>query len=94
MGHLKAVRKTRLRVVKQKLYEKSDNAMADYLADLRLRDHYTATKLTLTDLLWLIKKNKAASEERAAKNRRLRMFSVDGNIPSDFRQRPKRVVLA
>jgi hypothetical protein len=84
----------KLRVVKQEQYKKSANAFADMLLDLRLREYYTSDKIWIPDWLAVIKSNGRAMAERVAERRRLRFLTIDGNIPQDFHQTGKRVVLA
>jgi hypothetical protein len=94
VGSRRAV-KPKLRVVKKReRYKKDENIFAAVLLDLRLRQYYTTDKLPLQDLLATLKKQKAAMIERVAKRRRLRLFSIDGNIPPESRPPAKRVVLA
>jgi hypothetical protein len=80
--------------VRRERYKKDENIFAAVLLDLRLRQFYTSEKFPLTDLLTIIKKRKAELDDRVAKRRRLRLFSIDGNIPPESRPRAKRVVLA
>jgi hypothetical protein len=93
MGSRRAV-KSKLRVVRRERYKKDENIFAAVLLDLRLRQYYTTTKLPLVDMIWTIKKQKVELDERVAKRRRLRLFSIDGNIPPESRRSAKRVVLA
>jgi hypothetical protein len=86
--------KSKLRVVRRERYKKDENIFAAVLLDLRLRQYYTSEKFPLVDMIYLIKKRKTELDERVAKRRRLRLFSIDGNIPPESRPPAKRVVLA
>jgi hypothetical protein len=92
MGQGRAIKKSRLRIVKEIPYD--DSGFAGVLLDRRLRFYYTSPHLDLCDMIRLIHKRHREMLERVAERRRLRFFSIEGTLPADSSRTAKRVVLA
>jgi hypothetical protein len=93
MGQGRAVKKSRLRIVREIPFE-HDAGIEAVLLDRRLRFYYTSPHLDLCDMIWLVHKRHREMLERVAERRRLRFFSIEGTLPADSSRTAKRVVLA